>query len=60
LTDFVVQPAGFRLLIPFSCRTLPFRASHARTGQTVPVATIAMAADDHATMTTFAVENPAV
>jgi hypothetical protein len=60
LPRFVVQPAGFRLLVPLPRRTQLFRACHRCTGGTVPVATITTAADEDQTKTTLAVENPAV
>lgn len=60
LTHFVVQLAGFRLLIPLGGRTPLFRMCYRCTGRAVPVATIATPADEHEMKTTLAVENAAV
>jgi hypothetical protein len=60
LADFMVQPAGFFLLIPHPGRTLLLSPCQRRTRRTVPVATIAMPADHYLPMTPLAVENPAI
>jgi hypothetical protein len=60
LTHFVVQSARFRPLILFPCRTLFFHAGNRGTRRTVPVATIATAADNYESKATLTVKNPAV
>src|SRR6059036_3307217 len=60
LTHFVIQPAAFRLLIRRARGPLFFRARQWSTGRAVPVATIAPPADLDLSMTTFAVEDPAI
>ena len=60
LTHFVVKPASFRLLIPLTRGTQLFRARQTSTERTVPVATVATAANKYMTKATLAVENPAV
>jgi hypothetical protein len=60
LTHFVVQSAGFGLLIPGIRSAMAFTPRKQSTWFAVPVAAIAMPADRYFLMTTLAVENPAV
>jgi hypothetical protein len=60
LTYFVIQPAGFRLLIHCAGSALLFRACQRSTRHAIAVAMIAAPADHHLLMTTCAVEDPAI
>jgi len=60
LTYFVVQPAGFGLLIQRACCALLFRPRQRSTRPAIAVATVALPADHHFLMTSFAVVNPAI
>jgi len=60
LTHFVIQPAGFRLLIQRAGHALLFSARQRTTRRAVPIATIAAPADHHLHMTPRAVEDPAI
>lgn len=60
LTHFMIQPTRFCLLIYRPRPALSFRARQRGTRLAVPVPTVAVPADHHLCMTTFAVENPAI
>lgn len=60
LTHFVVQPAGFGLLIPGIRSAMVFTPRKRSTCFAIPVAVVAMPADRYFLMTTLAVEYPAV
>lgn len=60
LTHFVVQSAGFGLLIPGIRSAMVFTPRKRSTWFAVPVAVVAMPADRYFLMTTLAVEYPAV
>jgi hypothetical protein len=60
LTCFVVQPAGFGLLIQRAGRALLFRSRQRSTRRAVPVAAVALTADHHIPMTPSAAEDPTI
>jgi hypothetical protein len=60
LTYFVIQPAGFRPLIQRAGDALLFRPRQPSTRRAVPVATIAAPADHDLSITTLALEDPAI
>jgi hypothetical protein len=60
LPHFVIQPTGFGLLIQRARGALLGRACQRSTRRAVPVATIAAPADHYLSLTTCAVEDPAI
>ena len=60
LTHFVIEPAGFGLLVPGIRFAVAFLPRQRYTEFAVPVAVVARPADPNLLMTSLAVENPAI